>query len=175
MPTQLLWQNISWTKKNKMNDNLGEFGFDFLKSLLKETSAEAKNYFVKYKVGFLPEGMDYTDYQKIKNKSIFKQLKFLIGNHPTLSIILIGLHISSLDRKLKNTLFEENKQAIYDKYRAKGVAIMNMTTTGFLEDYVKWLTKYNVDKNPSKQELIDVYENILEDWIEREHFYSGVY
>jgi len=47
---------------------------------------------------------------------------------------------------------------------------MNMGATGFIEDYVKWLSKYNVEKNPTQQELIDFYEKILEDWQERSIF-----
>ncbi len=149
---------------------LGEASFWFFKSFLEETSEGIKKFFLKYKVGFLPEGMDYSEYQKIKNKTVFKQLKFLIGNHPTLSIILTGLYISSLDKGLKKKIVEENKQRIYPKYKSKGVSIMNMATTGFIEDYVKWLSKYNVEKNPSQQELIDFYEKILEDWRERSIF-----
>ncbi|MBU4393362.1 MAG: hypothetical protein KJ920_13085 [Actinobacteria bacterium] len=154
-------------------EKLGEFGFGFFKSFLKETGEGIRNFFVKYRVGFLPEGMDYSEYQKIKNKTVFKQLKFLIGNHPTLSIILTGLYVSSLDKELKKKIVEENKQRIYNKYKSKGVSIMNMGATGFIEDYVKWLTKYNVEKNPSQQELIDFYEKILEDWQERSIFIQG--
>jgi len=51
---------------------LGEVGFGFFKSFLKETGEGIKSFFLKYKVGFLPEGMDYSEYQKIKNKTVFK-------------------------------------------------------------------------------------------------------
>lgn len=158
---------------NKDEWELGEFAFGFLKGILKESKRNAKNYLIKNKVGFLPEGMDYSEYQKIKNNTLFKQLKFLIGDHPTLSIILTGIYLSSLDRDLKKKIAEENRQRIYDKYKAKGVSIMNMATTGFIEQYVKWLSKYNVEKNPSQKELIDFYEKILEDWTERSIFIQG--
>lgn len=153
-----------------MEDKLGEFGFHFFKSFLKESRDNVKNYLVKYQVGFLPKGMDYSDFKKLKEKTIFKQLEFLIGNHSTLKIILTGLYISSLNKETRKNVIEENRQKIYDKYKSKGVSIMNMATTGFIEYYVKWLTKYNVEKNPSQQELIDFYEKILEDWKERSVF-----
>lgn len=114
--------------------------------------------------------MDYSDYQKLKNKSVFKQLRFLIGNHPTLAIILTGLYISSMDTKSRIKVIEDNRQRIHDRYGKVGVSIMNLAKTGFIEGYVKWLSLYNVNKNPSQKELIEFYENILKDWQERSFF-----
>ena len=114
--------------------------------------------------------MDYSDYQKLKNKSVFKQLRFLIGNHPTLAIILTGLYISSMDTKSRIKVIEDNRQRIHDRYGKVGVSIMNLAKTGFIEGYVKWLSLYNVNKNPSQKGLIEFYENILKDWQERSFF-----
>lgn len=101
---------------------------------------------------------------------VFKQLKFLIGKHETLSIILIGLYIQGLDTKIKSKIIDENRQRIYNKHGTKGVSILNLATTGFIEEYIKWLSDYNIKNNPSQQELIDLYEKNLDDWKERSIF-----
>jgi len=39
----------------KIYEDIGEIGFGFFKSFLKQVGEDAKNFFTKYKVGFLPE------------------------------------------------------------------------------------------------------------------------
>jgi hypothetical protein len=156
-----------------LNETLGEIGYGFFKSFLKEKNNNLNKFFIKNKVGFLPPGMDYSVLQNIQNKSAFKQLKFLIGNHQTLSIILTGIYVSSLDKEVKKKILEENRQKIYDKHGPIGVSIMNMGTTGFIEGYISWLSNYNIKNNPSKRELVDLYEDILKDWLEITIFIQG--
>lgn len=158
---------------NDIYENIGKTGYGFFTSFLKEVGEGIKNFFIKNKVGFLPEGMDYSVYQKIKNKIVFKQLRFMIGEHSTLRIILVGLYVSSFDKDTKAKVLEENRQKIYDKYGQRGVSILNMATTGFIESYIKWLSEYNIRKNPSKLELIDLYEKILQEWLETTIFVQG--
>lgn len=154
--------------------NLGEVAYGFFISFLKEKQESVSNFFLKNKVGFIPPGMDYSEFQRIKTKTVFKQLKSLIGNHYSLSIILIGLYLSTLDSESKIKIIENNKQKVYDKYGPIGVSIMNLAQTRFIEGYVKWLSNYNIDKNPSEKELINFYEKILKDWGERSFFVQGV-
>ena len=158
---------------NEAYDRLGEFGYGFLKSFLNEKIDNLKKFFTINKVGFIPEGIDYSDLQKVKNKATFKQLRFLIGKHRTLSIIMIGLSISSLDKNIKAKIMEEHKSKIYDKHGVAGVSILNLATTGFIEGYIKWLSEYNLKNNPSQLELINIYEKNLIDWSERSIFIQG--
>lgn len=159
---------------NNEYEKIGEVSYGFFKIFLKETAENVKKFFVKNKVGFLPEGMDYSDFQKIKTKTSFKQLKFLIGKHETLSIILVGLYIQNLDKERKSKVIEENRQKIYNKHGPKGVCILNFATTGFIEGYIKWLSDYNIKNNPSQQEIINLYERNLNDWQERTIFVQTV-
>ncbi|MBS3094630.1 hypothetical protein J4474_03115, partial [Candidatus Pacearchaeota archaeon] len=149
-----------------IEEKVGEVGFGFLSAFLRKTGSSLKSFFVKNKVGFLPEGMDYSAYQKIGQENSFKQLHFLIGDHPTLGIILAGLYISSLDKDSKIKIYRENRQKIYEKYGPLGVSIFNIVITGFIYGFIQWLTTYNLEKNPSKTELVDIYENTLRDWKE---------
>jgi len=155
-------------------EDLGEASYGFFKTFLKETAEGVKKFFMKNKVGFLPEGMDYSDFQKLKTKMVFKQLKFLIGKQDTLSIILLGLYIQGLDNKIKSKIADESRQRIYNKYGTKGVSILSLSTTGFIEEYIKWLSDYNIKNNPSQQELIDLYERCLNDWREITIFVQNV-
>lgn len=157
----------------EVDERVGAIGYGFFKAFLNEKKRDMGKFLVKNKVGFLPEGMDYSIYQKIKRKSIFKQLKFMIGNHPTLGIILAGIYISSLDKETKKRVMDENRQRIYDKYEATGVSIWNMGTTSFIEGYIKWLASYNLKYSPSRSELVDIYEGILLDWEEKTIFVQG--
>lgn len=153
-----------------MYKHLGEVAYGFLNSLLKEKKQNAKNFFVKHKVGFMPEGMDYSDYHKLKKSALFKQLKNLIGNHWSLSIFLTGLHIASLDRTSKKKSIVEIRQAVFNEHKAKGVSILNMAATSFIMPYTKWLLKYTLENNLSQSQVIDLHEKSLDDWQERTIF-----
>lgn len=145
-------------------EKMGEFAYGFFKSFLKEKRESLSKFFAKQKVGFVPLGFDYSVFQKLQKKTAFKQLKFLVGNHHTLPIVTVGLWINSLDEQEQLKIAEANRDQIYKKYKEKGVNILNMGTTGFMEGFIKFLTNYALKKNPSKEEMIDIYEKTLEDW-----------
>jgi len=152
-------------------DSVGEFAGEaahgFLKSFLKEKKSQLEAFFIKNNFGFVPSGMDFSDYKKLQKKNSFKQLQFLIGkNHPTLGIILLGMHIASMSHEQRKKCVDEHRQQVYDKYKGRGVSVLNMALTGFIDGYIKWLGDLYVEKNPSEKELIDIYEKILDQWNE---------
>ena len=152
------------------NVKVGEMGYGFLKAFLHEKAEDIKKFLTRNKIGFIPEGIDYSSLQEVKNKTVFKQLKFLIGNHSTLSIIMIGLSMTSLDKDIKARIVEKNRNSIYNLHKGEGVSLLNLATTGFIEGYIKWLSDYNIRNNPSQKELTDIYEKNLKDWSERTIF-----
>lgn len=144
---------------------IGETAHGYLKSFLKEKKKNLDGYFLVNKLGFVPKGMDYSDYKKIQKKNSFKQLKFLIGKkHPSLGIILLGMYLASFSYEERRDCVDKHRQEVYDKHGSLGVAILNMGLTGFIDVYIKWLSDYNVEKNPSTKELVDIYEAILKEW-----------
>lgn len=145
-------------------EKIGEAAYGFFKTFLKEKKDSISKFFVKYKVGFLPQGMDYSVFQSIKRRTSFKQLKFLIGNHKTLPIVMTGLWIKSLSEDERLKVVSDNRNEIYEKYKEEGVNILNMGTTGFMEGFIKFLTSYNIKRNPSKEEIIGIYESTLKEW-----------
>ncbi|MEE9525379.1 MAG: hypothetical protein V3V78_02115 [Candidatus Woesearchaeota archaeon] len=156
--------------------DIGAAAYGFLVSFLKENKPSAKKFLVKHKVGFLPEGFDYSLYHKLNKSALIKQLKFLIGkNHKTLPIILVGLYLRSLDQEERERCISDNREAIYKKYKEEGLDILKWTITGFLDFFIKWLSAQSVDKNLSKEEIINIYEKALSEWrelsifVKREH------
>ena len=146
--------------------NMGAAAYGFFKAFLKEQKENVGKFFVKNQVGFIPEGMDYSAYQSFKKKSVYKQLKFLIGNHPTLPIVVVGLWLNSLPEKEQVQQAKDKRNEIYGEYKEKGVNILNMAVTGFMEAFVKWLSNYNIKRNLAQEELIDLYEKNLGEWSE---------
>ena len=82
-----------------INIKIGEAAYGFFKSFLKEKKSSISKFFMKYKVGFDPQGIEFTVFQNIAKKTSFKQLKFLISNHKTLQIVMNGLWINSLSEE----------------------------------------------------------------------------
>lgn len=147
--------------------DIGEALFGFFKASLKEGAKDAQNFLLKNKLGFVPKGMDYSVLKEMKQKPIFKELQRLIGEkHETYYIVLIGLYIQELDEGIKSKIVEEERNKIYNKNGPKGVAIINLAATGFLEGVIKFLCYYNLKNNTSLKETIDLYEKILNDWEE---------
>ena len=142
----------------------GEVAYGFVKAFLKETGANVIKFLSKNRIGFLPPDMDYDIFQKIKRKAAFKQLNFLIGSHYTLPIVVVGLWIDSLPEDKKVKVIEDSRNDIYGKYGPKGVHILNVCTTGYMEKFIVFLTRLKIDKNMSHKELTDIYEEILENW-----------
>lgn len=145
-------------------ENVGHTAYGFFKSFLKEKKDSLKNFLVKNKVGFLPIGLDYSVFQKISTKASFKQLKFLIGKHRTLPIVMTGLWINSLSEEEQLKVVDDNRNDVYQKYGEEGVIILNMGTTGFMESFIKFLSNYNIRKDISQKELIDIYELHIKSW-----------
>lgn len=142
----------------------GKFSYGFFKSFLDETKDKLENFFSQNKVGFLPEGYSYANIRKAQKKTSFKQLKYLIGNHETMPIISIGIWINSLPEEEQKKIAEDTRDEVYKKYKKRGVSILNMAATGFMEAFIRQLTNYSLRKDISKEELIDIYEQALEDW-----------
>lgn len=145
---------------------LGNAAYGFFQSFLSEKKKQLETFFARNNVGFLPEGVDYSTIQRLKNKTAFKQLKFLIGKHRTLPIVLNGLWFSALSEEQQLKVAEENKNEIYQRYKEEGVNILNMAATGFMESFIGFLSNYNIRRNPSQNELIDIYEAHLKKWRE---------
>ena len=100
------------TDDSDLYENLGHTAYGFFKSFLKEKRKSLSNFLIKNKVGFLPIGFDYSVFQKISRKTSFKQLKFLIGKHPTLPIVMTGLWINSLNEEGQRKVWILEKQEI---------------------------------------------------------------
>lgn len=144
--------------------NVGIASYGFFKAFLNERREGAERFFLRHHIGFVPIGLDYAIFKEIKERSAFKQLKFLIGTHTTLPIVLTGLWINSLSEDQKLNVVTENRNAVYKKYGQQGINILNMCTTGFMEAFIKFLSNYNIKKNITKEEMIEVYENELREW-----------
>ncbi len=142
----------------------GKFSYGFFKTFLEEKKDQLISFFSRNKVGFLPKGCGLGDLKHSQKKQSFKQLKYLLGEHPTLPIISIGLWINSLPEEDQKKGVEGIRNSIYKTHKKKGVSILNMASTGFMEGFIKFLTNYNLKKNLTKEELIDIYEQSLEDW-----------
>ena len=156
---------MEMTNDSVIYEKTGEIAYGFLKTFLKEKKNDLKNSFIKHKVGFLPPGTNYEVLQKIKRTKAVKQLEFLIGSdHFTLPIVIVGLSMVSMPENKKAEVAVDSRNAIYHKHGLKGVHILNICTTGYMDKFIMFLAKLNVSRNMSKKELIDVYEKILEDW-----------
>ncbi len=142
----------------------GKFSYGFFKSFLNQEIDKLENFFSQNKVGFLPEGCSYDNIRKAQKKTSFKQLKYLIGNHETIPIVSIGIWINSLPEEEQKKIAEDTRDEVYKEYKRKGVSILNMAATGFMEAFIGQLTSYSIRKDISKEELIDIYEQALEDW-----------
>ncbi|MBI5797390.1 hypothetical protein HZA98_00615 [Candidatus Woesearchaeota archaeon] len=150
--------------ESDLSQEFGKFSYGFFSAFLSEKGEQVKNFFSENKVGFLPPGCTYSDIRKAQTSQSFKQLRYLIGNHDTLPIVSIGLWMNSLPELEQKTIAEQTRNSVYKENKKKGVSILNMASTGFMEGFIKFLTNYNLKKNLSKEELIDIYEEALEDW-----------
>ena len=163
--------SVTMSDGENFHKTVGHIAYGFFKSFLQEQKENLDIFFVKNKVGFLPEGLDYSIYRKLQKSTIFRQLKFLIGkDHPTIRIVLTGLYLNSLDRDTRFKCVDENKDQVYKKHGREGVSILNMASTGFMESFIRWLSKYALDNKLSQQEIISSYEQNVKDWDKRTIF-----
>ena len=147
-----------------LNKNTGIVAYGFFKAFLNEQKENLEKFLIKFQVGFIPQGIDFSVYQKLKKKMVYKQLKFLIGKHVSLPIVLIGLWLNSLPEEEQVQQAKDKRDEVYGQYKEKGVNILNMAVTGFIESFVKFLSNYNLKESPTKEELVDIYEKNLEEW-----------
>jgi len=150
---------------DSMGHLAGQAAHGMFQEFLKGKKKSLQQYILSHKLGLVPEGLDYSSYNKIRSKNSFKQLQFLIGKrHNTLGIVLLGMHLATFSYHERSECIEQHKQEVYDKHGPEGVSVLNMALTGFIDVYIKWLTDYNVEKNPSRRELVDIYKDILREW-----------
>lgn len=153
-----------------VKEDFGSAGYGFVSSFLKAKKNDIQTYLVKNQVGFIPEGFDYSDFQEVRKSQIYKRLRILFPNHESLPILLMGLYLAGLDSDERKGQISKLKTKAYQKYKRKGVAILNIAQTGFIQGFVSYFNDLSIKEEMSQEELVDIYEDILNDWEERTFF-----
>lgn len=155
---------------NILNSNPGKVAYGFLKEFFKDLANGGKNYLTRKRIGFLPKGMANLDFSKVEKTQLVKQIKYLIDQHETVPIIILGLYLDSLNPNDRKEVLPTFRDSVYEKHRSFGVCVLNLAITGFIKPYIKWLSTQTIDKELDIQQRIDIHQKILVDWEERTLF-----
>jgi hypothetical protein len=99
--------------------------------------------------------------KKIDNSTTFRQLKKLIGKHPTLRLIRVGLYLEQLNLQGSAELVESIRNEIMEHHGQEGLKIINLGSAGILSDIIDALEDLKKANNLTPIEIIDKYEYLL--------------
>lgn len=118
----------------------------------------------KKEYGFTLEPEVASELQRISKSEAYKRMKDCIGKHRFLSLVKLGLRIAELSEEGKVETIAKIKDKVYANYELEGIRVLDMGSTGVLEDVVLHLSSIKIKKNYSQTHMAKMFEKILDDW-----------
>ncbi len=131
---------------------------------------EMSAYFKQKNTGILPMGVSIRDVKRASRSTTCSVLKGLIGKHKTLGPISVGLSLKYLTDQEKTEYADKNKSIICKRNDPSLLIAFNLAVTGYINLVVSFLSKYSMEKDLSKPEVINLYEKTLKDWDDASFF-----
>lgn len=129
---------------------------------------EIKELYLSNKYGFAndtTEAENAKELYKISNTALFQSFKGCIANPLYLSLVRDGLRISYLNDEGRKKEIEKINDEIKKKYDRFGLRVMQIASTGELENIVRYLVDLKVRKDYNILDLTKEFEKIVENWL----------
>lgn len=116
------------------------------------------------KYGFTPSKEEAIAIQRISQREIYKRLKGCIGKHWALDLLRVGIYISELNEVGSKETVERIKEDVYNRFRARGVRILTLGSTGIIVQVIEFLSDLKSENNLNEEEIGLELDRILDEW-----------
>lgn len=117
------------------------------------------------KLAACPEDNKASKLDKIRERQIYKRFIECVGIHRTESIVCAGIYLSELSIDDSNKEIEEINRDVNQRYGPRGWKVLKMGSTGVIYDVISYLDDLR-KKDASQEDIVRVYERILDEWEE---------
>jgi len=114
---------------------------------LKEAKKKIKELWERKEYGFTPDPELASKLQRISKNDAYNRMKELIGNHPFLSLVRLGLVFAEISEEGEAEKIARVKREVHHIYGIKGVRVLTMGSTGVLLDVIRYLSDLKIKYN----------------------------
>ena len=154
---------------NKLSDLPNLLEFIIAKKLVGTTLSYAKEkvreLWYERKYGFSPKPEEARKLKDISRSGLYHRLIDCVGKHHwSLPLVNTGIYISGLDKEDKEGFKKRNRDYIYAKHGEKGIKVMHLGDTGFIENVIYNLSDLKLKRNLSEIEAGEILDKIINEW-----------
>lgn len=133
---------------------------------LKEAKKEIIKFLAKNEYGFTPDKDLAIELQQIKNSELYNRFKGCVGKSPCLSLVKLGLTFEGLSEEGREEKIRRIKDEVFrsPKFGIKGIAVLNMGSTGVLPEIIHWISDKKINNNYSTSIMSDIFDGVVERW-----------
>ncbi len=129
---------------------------DFAQNRIKELSDEGK-------YGFTPSETEAKSFYKLRKSDIYRRFSECLGDHWSRNLILLGLHITHLNKNDKREIIDRVRSDVYGRHGKKGIRITELGSTGAIVPILGFLSDLKL-KGANSDDLKSEFDNIIADW-----------
>lgn len=138
--------------------DVGSRSYEFLKEQVRRISE-------KNKFGFSPDKKLSLELSEVESTGIFEELQNCVGeDYYCIQLFIVGIHIQGLNKEGQRKIVDKLREDIYKKFKKPGLQVLEIASTGALPSIVKYLTDLKINKNYSKDELVEELDTIINKW-----------
>lgn len=134
-----------------------------------------KKLFLSKKYGFTDASGNAKKLYEISDTALFQSFKKCIVNPLYISLVREGLRISYLNDEGRKIEIDKIKHEVNKRYGRFGIRIMQIASTGELENIAKYLIDLNLRKNYNILDMTKEFEKIVENWLKITSFIKKDY
>lgn len=102
--------------------------------------------------------------KRINENPNFCRLEELIGTHPHLRLVNIGIYIMQLNDNDKRELIKKIKNRVNKKHGRRGMKILHLGSTGVIYDVIEYLDRLKLTRGYDKEHIVSEFDKILDEW-----------
>lgn len=153
---------------------LTKLGIQELINLFKKSPAKLGK-FIQKRVKQLVKSRKYlisiseevtTELYKITKQDLYKRLEDCLFSHWSLNLIALGVYISKLNESDQRELVEQVRGEVHSKYRAEGIRILDIGSTGAINYLIGYISDLKMKKDYNFNEMGDIFDKIISRWKE---------
>lgn len=153
--------------------NLSDLPLRELIHLLRDSGGDIKE-IIKQKIRDIISSEKYlislskeetTSLRRITQTPIYKRMERCLLGHWSMNLIALGLYVAELNQLNQGKDIQERvRSAVHEKYRARGIRILDIGSTGVIENVLNYLDNINLRKNYNVLEMGRLFDAILDEW-----------
>lgn len=109
---------------------------------------------------------DILQIYKITQNSSYKRMEDCLGSHWSMNLIGLGLYVAELNKEQQRELQERVRIEVHKKYGSKGLRILEMGSTGTIDNVINYLSSVKIRKNYNIIQMGRLFDKVIEKWNE---------